>query len=79
MGGLHCCSDERRCAVEEGFVNGPKRTLYLQVMKFLPFFQDLNCMKHFSRLQFGLQFFSNPPPITSVFLQPNIHGLTLVP
>ncbi|CAK9228948.1 unnamed protein product, partial [Sphagnum troendelagicum] len=30
MGGLHCCSDERRCAVEEGFVNGPKRTLYLQ-------------------------------------------------
>ncbi|CAM6022501.1 unnamed protein product, partial [Sphagnum balticum] len=30
MGGLHCCSDERRCAVEEGFVNGPERTLYLQ-------------------------------------------------
>ncbi|CAK9195384.1 unnamed protein product [Sphagnum troendelagicum] len=29
LGGLHCCTDERRCAVKEDF-HGPERTLYLQ-------------------------------------------------
>ncbi|CAM6041290.1 unnamed protein product [Sphagnum compactum] len=29
LGGLHCCTDERHCAVKEDF-HGPERTLYLQ-------------------------------------------------
>jgi hypothetical protein len=48
LGGLHCCTDERRCAVKEDF-HGPERTLYLQVNSWRGF---TLLYEHFSKLLF---------------------------